>query len=238
MEDDLDWDVRLKDILHDYARSSTALLNSTYGTTLRFANLPLNPAYSASPYGDGWDVLWLGHCQMGLNEKGARVIHFDDDTVPETQHLRFWNATFRSPLAIYPNHTRVVMPSSQGACSLAYAVSQAGARRILHSLGLEQLDTAFDLMLAKFCDGSADRHAHKCLGVLPQIFDQHRRKGFVSGDSDVGYGEDLNAVREMAETPNIRWSVRLNMEGILQGKTTYEDQFSDEIYEGPRRRSC
>lgn len=225
MEDDVDWDTRLKDILKDYARSSNALLNSTPGDAIAFDNLPLKPAPAASPYGDGWDVLWLGHCGMDFAPAGSRIIHFNDATVPETQYLRSWDNKAETPLAVYPNHTRVAMPLSEGVCSLAYAVSQKGARSILHSIGLEQLDDAFDIMLRHFCVGSNGRQAHRCLGVLPQIFDHHWRKVSSSSDSDI---EDHGtSTREKADTPNIRWSVRLNMDRLLSGETMLEDQYPD-----------
>lgn len=225
MEDDVDWDVRAKDILKNYARSSNALLNSAAGSAISFKSLPANPATITSPYGDGWDVLWLGHCGMDFKSGDSRVIHANDDTVPETQYLRSWDVKAETPLAIYPNHTRVAMPVSDGVCSLAYAVSQKGARSILNSIGLEKLDAAFDLMLRDFCVGDNGRQAHKCLGVLPQIFDHHRRKGSISGESDIEDHGD--AVREKAETLNIRWSVRMNMDKILRGETTYDDQYPD-----------
>ena len=221
----MDWDVRVKDILKDYARSSNALLNSPSGSTTSFDSLPLDSGALSSPYGVGWDVLWLGHCGMDFETSGARVIHVNDATVPETQYLHSWDVKAETSLARYPNHTRVAMPLSEGVCSLAYAVSQKGARSILNSIGLEKLDAAFDIMLRHFCVGGNGRQAHRCSGVLPQIFDHHRRKGTSSGDSDIADHGD--AVREKAETLNIRWSVRMNMDRRLRGETTYDDQYSD-----------
>jgi hypothetical protein len=229
MEDDVDWDVRIKDILRDYALSSNGLLRSqdSDGTITSFDQLPTVPETKTSPYGDGWDVLWLGHCGMNFKTGESRVIHANDITVPETQYLRSWDANEETPLAIYPNHTRISIPQSDGVCSLAYAVSQKGARSILHSIGLEKLDNAFDIMLRNFCAGTDGREQHRCFGVLPQIFDHHRRKGSVSGDSDIADHGERN--RDKALTLNIRWSVRMNMARILRGETNYEDQYPDTI---------
>jgi hypothetical protein len=225
MEDDIDWDVRVKDILREYALSSNGLLKLNNGSTISFDQLLTNPETKTSPYGDGWDVLWLGHCGMRLKTGESRVIHANDITVPESQYLRSWDINEETPLLIYPNHTRISMPLSDGVCSLAYAVSQEGARSILNSIGLEKLDNAFDIMLRDFCVGGGERESHRCLGVLPQIFDHHRRKGSGSGDSDIEDHSDTT--REKAETLNIRWSVRMNMARILRGETTYEDQYPD-----------
>ena len=225
MEDDVDWDVRVKEILKDYALSSNALLTSSPGSTIAFDRLSLNPAATTSPYGDGWDVLWLGHCGMQWETGESRVIHTNDVSVPETQYLHSWDINEETPLIIYPNHTRIAMPLAEGVCSLAYAVSQQGARSILNSIGLQKLDKAFDLMLRDFCTGDNGREHHRCLGVLPQIFDHYRRKGSTNGDSDI---EDHGgAIRETAYTPNIRYSVRMNMDRILRGETTYKDQYPD-----------
>lgn len=48
MEDDMDWDVRLKPQLERVAQGARALLASA--------------ARPNSPYGDDWDLMWLGHC--------------------------------------------------------------------------------------------------------------------------------------------------------------------------------
>lgn len=47
-EDDADWDVSLRYQLVQYAKASRYILRQN-GT-------------SSSPYGDGWDVLTIGHC--------------------------------------------------------------------------------------------------------------------------------------------------------------------------------
>lgn len=37
-------------------------------------------------------------------------------------------------------------------CTFAYGVTQAGARKILYELGIQQMNDPFDLMLRDFCD--------------------------------------------------------------------------------------
>lgn len=105
MEDDGDWDVRIRDQLQDFALSSHALTQPLAGTKhggyaditypkppdtlpssvpdLEFDRLPVTVAPASSPYGDEWDVLWLGHCGMhfpftdrNVVPKG-RVVQFD-----------------------------------------------------------------------------------------------------------------------------------------------------------------
>lgn len=229
MEDDVDWDVRLKDILREYAMSSNALLKAGPGSTIAFDTLPSDPVTTPmfSPYGEDWDVLWLGHCGSDLEDGESRVVHRNDITVPELKYLHSWDVNAESPLGIYPDHTRVTMPVFEGVCSLAYAVSQNGARAILNSIGLKNLDNAYDIMLRHFCTGGGQRESHSCLGVLPQIFDHHRPVGTEKADSDINEAP-AEKLRNKAYTLNIRWSVRMNMDRILRGESTYDDQYPDE----------
>jgi len=48
IEDDADWDVMIKSQLVEFARGTRFLQDSQAGAT--------------GPYGDDWDLLWLGHC--------------------------------------------------------------------------------------------------------------------------------------------------------------------------------
>jgi len=88
MEDDADWDIRLRDQLVDFAKASRVLndraeqqrpleLNHTSeGTVIHFEDIADEQpsAGSDSPYGSSWDVLWLGHI-------GMRCAHDDEYTL-------------------------------------------------------------------------------------------------------------------------------------------------------------
>ena len=225
IEDDVDWDIRLKPILRDFAISLNALAQHPEYDSIDFAELPTVTPPKTTPYGDDWDLLWLGHCGMHLPATGT-VIHKNDVSVPEPQFLHSWNPDERTPLASFPPHTRVTMrQSTTPVCSLAYAVSQRGARSLLYGLGLKKFDEPFDVMLRSWCQGSKDHDTHICPGVLPQMFDHYRRQGPKSLDSDISIPD--TAFRYESETLNIRWSVRLNMEKILKGETDYDDQYPD-----------
>ena len=227
MEDDADWDVRLKSLLRDFALSYNALARVPDAATLDFDDLPSVQPPSASPYGDDWDLLWLGHCGMHL-PFGGLAIHHNDVSVPETKHLRSWDISEVTPLATYPPHTRIVMRQVETpVCSLVYAISQRGARKLLYSLSLQKLDDPYDVMLRAWCQGLDGNEAHVCPGVLPQLFDHYRRAGSKTVDSDIS--EPIQEVRAKAETLNIRWSVRLNMEKLLRGDTDYDDQYPDTL---------
>ena len=220
MEDDVDWDVRIKSILHDFALSTHALLSSDT-KIFSFAEISSTIPRSHSPYGDGWDVLWLGHCQMHLPPNGI-ITHTDDPTVPEAQHLRSFVPDEVTPLAVYPPHTRAVFHGvAEGTCSLAYAVTQPAARRILFDIGMEKLSDPFDLMLRGWCE----KKGNVCFGVLPQLFDHYRRAGAADVDSDISVPHEKG--RTKAFTNNIRQSVRMNMGRLVRGEEEIEDQYPD-----------
>lgn len=227
IEDDVDWDVQLKSLLQEFAISSSYLLQpeKTKAPNSRLQDIKLSKPPKSSPYGDLWDVMWLGHCGMDIPSDSSMVIHEKDDTVPEVHHLKIWDEKALSPLKDYPPHTRLVMHQKEGVCSLAYAVSQKGARQLLYQLGLQRLEGPFDIMLRQFCEGSNGEEAHVCLGVLPQLFDHHRRAGPKDADSDISSSN--GQFRQRAYTPNIRQAVRMNMAQLLKGSTEYIDQWPD-----------
>lgn len=200
---------------------------------LDFEDLPSTLEPDASPYGDSWDVLWLGHCGMrrpvvGMGQpfgdlarqipKG-HVVHANDDTVPEPHYIGVFDNPghpgFRRDFA---NHTRVYHNAFDGICSLAYAVSQSGARKLLYESGIRAYNDAFDIMLRQFCDGQAGHEKHVCLTVQPALFDHHRPVGQVQHNGET---------RKTAVTFNIRQSARLNIPHLLKAETTFDDQYPD-----------
>ena len=152
LEDDIDWDVGLKSIIHQIALSTNALMRSNF-SNIDFATVPSVPVARTTPYGDDWDVIWLGHCEMHLPPYGILTIH-NDPTVPEHRHLRSFIETELTPLVSYPEHTRTVfLGTREGTCSLAYAVTQSAARRMLYQIGIEKLQSPFRKCLS-WCPAS------------------------------------------------------------------------------------
>lgn len=247
LEDDVDFDVRIKSQLRDFAVAAQALLQPLKSETnsyadpayptvmdpmqepkgMRMDSLPSTMMPKISPYGDNWDVLWLGHCgvhrpQASLPEslpgdlaevarqssKGF-VIHANDDTVPEPHYLSVYDNEVHQRLQQdFPPHTRLVHHSLENICSLTYAVSQRGARSLLYELGLKKFDDNFDIDLREYCDGTQGRQKHVCLTVQPTYFDHYHAE-------------------EHPFTNNVRFSARLNLKKLLKGQTDFDDQFPD-----------
>lgn len=235
MEDDMDWDVRLRSQLEDVAQGSRMLLDSKAG------------ARPYSPYGDGWDVLWLGHCgepfpedleenrnkpadHPGLAYMRAKKYAIENDvTVPPPEHT-----TGLLDFAAHPR-TRFVHISAGPMCSFAYAVSQAGARKLLFELSVNHLTGPFDNALADLCrravssigeesPNAGDRGLDtKCISVTPPVFFHHRARGRIFGDSDIQTVESSD-VREKGTTENIMWSARNNIRNMIMD-TEMESQY-------------
>lgn len=254
LEDDADWDVRLKGQMQVFAQAAQAFTQPPPGGLpiadqfqgRRPPDFPLSQLArksrpSLTPFGDDWDVLWLGHCGTEFPATGGpgglpplRVIIADDPTVPPPDHLRPHPFALQDSLAEqYPPHTRVVHASSGTVCTQAYAVSQAGARKLLWQFGLQTLTTGWDLMLRDWCDRlyhhtntpSVSSESSRtsggmgrgpvCVTVQPPLFSHHYGKGAASDITAPG-GGFVNKQKEM--TPYVRVSVRLNMGRLVNGE--------------------
>ena len=125
LEDDADWDVSLKTQLTQFALGSRHILNASTSSEPQ------------SPYGDGWDMLWIGHCaQSRPTQPFSRFIIANDTTVrPAGHRWHLWNP---EPTLTYdlPHNrtTRVVYRSAGGMCSFGYALSYTGARKYISEL--------------------------------------------------------------------------------------------------------
>lgn len=251
LEDDIDWDVRIKQQLHDFALASRTLTGRLRNQTNTFADptypapkkgapkvipdflfdkLPETVPPVTSPYGDGWDILWVGHCGMhfpfpdNARMPKGRIIRRNDMTVANKGAL--WS--FPQPFTLkeqYPEHTRAYHHTQEAVCSLAYAVSRRGARGMLHDLALKPPTDGFDILLRFFCEGTQGRAMHNCLTAQPGFFFHHRPAGPDREMSDIGNHGD--GFHERADSDIVRWSVRLNVGEMLAGGRNYKDQFPD-----------
>ena len=203
--------------------------------------LPKTIAPKLTPYGDNWDLLWLGHCGMrrpmlrtvpnhddlnvdGVSEdwldiseslpKGVVVQH-KDFTVPKKHNIHWWHDDpYLEYRHNFPQHTRLTHHAVGAVCTFAYAVTQAGARKALYELGMMQMNDPFDLMLRDFCDRKRGHEGNgaRCLTVQPSLFSHFIRK-------DEGDG--------WRKTINLRWSAWANLQKLVNGDTDYEDQWPD-----------
>ncbi|KAK0113804.1 hypothetical protein ONS95_014053 [Cadophora gregata] len=228
LEDDMDWDVRLKSQLQLIADGTRTLQGST--------------SSSNSPYGNDWDLIWLGHCgevfpeQLEGNTSKAPdspeyislttkyVIH-EDPTVPPPSHTHGFQNFTESP------HTRWIHVTGGPICTFAYALSLTGARKVLLDLSVDHLVGPFDNALAGLCrwGREEERLGMRCYSVTPPVFVHHKSKGHVSGDADIQLvgGGEKGELREVGTTENIVWSARKNVRELIMGGEIHS-QFDEE----------
>ncbi|KAH7021516.1 uncharacterized protein B0I36DRAFT_377340 [Microdochium trichocladiopsis] len=231
VEDDVDWDVNIKSQLYRFAlaaRELQAKRSWLHEDPYLHKNNP-NPV-AQSPYGQYWDLLWLGSCQASFNadlpedlsipkdqQDNRQVLIENDDTVPSQKH-RSGNNRFEWDA--YPNNTRIVYVQGDHICTYAYALTQLGARRALEYMSLRGQHKNFDHHLSDLCRTMGN--GMRCIGIVPSLFVHHRPRGLVSGDSDIGYGATVGAVspafRETGSTNGILYSTRLNLQRLLRSE--------------------
>lgn len=155
MEDDIDWDVSLKTQLQDFALGSRFLTSSTSLPYDAKAQRPF------SPYGDGWDVLNLGHCGGGQHTHsphapaaGPRTFRiYNDPTTPPPNRVHTPNGAPNAKEWAEELGTRYVY-RGWSSCSWAHAVSQRGARKILDRMSVEAFSNSYDNGLQALCQVS------------------------------------------------------------------------------------
>ncbi|KAL9601251.1 MAG: hypothetical protein Q9219_002656 [cf. Caloplaca sp. 3 TL-2023] len=221
LEDDSDWDVSFRDQLADFATGSRYIS----GTSVK----------PRSPYGDDWDLLWLGHCSAQQNPSDHRRFVIENDpTVPPVKHRVNFNLVPNLNELGYDNSTRIVFRANNGVCLYSYALSFRGAQKLLRWQNNVKSFNPIDMGIGYQCRDDPD---FKCIAVFPQLVDSHKAAGRQSRDSDIGSFDPKN-IREKGFTHNIVRSTRLNIENLLHGgkNAKIEDQWSDlPQLTGPRR---
>ena len=225
-EDDADWDVHLKNQLSLFAQG-TQYVTGTSSNKRPF-----------SPYGDDWDLLWLGHCSSQIKSGDQRrYIVENDETVPDPDHrINFSNEVPDMAAEGFDNTTRVIYEAAYGLCTYAYALSGRGAKKLLRGQSNMQTFLPIDLGMGQMC---REDPSFKCIGVFPQLIDSHKAAGRMSRDSDTDMPDPKQEhVREKAFTLNVVYSTRLNIDRLLKGNKVDQQwrQWPDApALEGPAR---
>ena len=182
IEDDADWDVNFKSQLEDFSNATRALVTNQ----TQWDGTP-----SRRPYGDGWDLLWLGSCAVPAAGAGTLTFPGEGTEWPIQEHMVF---KARGGLA----------------CTYGYAVNRRSARSLLG--WLLDVDDPVDLAMSEWCE-------HKiCIPVWPELIGMHRAAGSMEGDSDIIHGAIDNdnvgsshGIREQGETRNVVRSAILDV---------------------------
>ena len=144
MESDADWDLRIKETLQDVASASKRLLDWPFDAP---------PRPGVFPYGDKWDIIWIGHCGA-WNHDNYRIYSFNDSSVPPEDFEFAFAGTPKE--GQHRQGTRSVFPVGSTTCTTAYAISNAGAVKMEKEFrqGTDNVDirmcTSFRRLLSRF----------------------------------------------------------------------------------------
>lgn len=209
LEDDADWDVSLKTQLTQFALGSRHILDALISSE------PL------SPYGDGWDMLWLGHCAQSRPTKPfPRFIIVNDITVrPAGHRWHLWNPEPTLTYDLPHNHTtRVVYRSAGGMCSYAYALSYANAQKLLYYLSYSHFCDPVDVGHSRLCKrGSKGEIDFSCVVPYPGLVYT------ASVQDDIEYHpdkprKDRDKKKGAPGARNLVFGARRDMKNMIEGK--------------------
>lgn len=189
LEDDVDWDINIKQQLTLIAPQIRALTNSTANEGLK-------------PYGEKWDLLWLGHCGDAIPSSGA--ISIFDQTLPQSAKYRENDGTY---ITLTPKpQTRYIHTSQTPFCTYGYAVTNSAAQKILR-LSKKGTRDIITTELRAWCQSGELR----CVTVNPELFHHHKSKGRVSSEIAVVEGwKEMAGAAKVDFTANIKYSARCN----------------------------
>ncbi|RDA84131.1 hypothetical protein CP532_0111 [Ophiocordyceps camponoti-leonardi (nom. inval.)] len=213
LEDDVDWDIRLRTVQAPLVSAAARrLLSSPPVDDRRY------------PYGhpDRWDLIYLGHCGdywhgMDIEFVDGHVKPSDLASTPHaafadpsmsssSEHLHPFTASLFKNLGVGPQ-TRLFHRSVFPLCTFGYALSRAGALRLLH-LGKKEPSTsghkAYDVLILLSCRD----YGLRCWTVNPELF--HHMPGPSIIDLQQGNTElppvdraAKDQIQDRGETPNI-----------------------------------
>jgi hypothetical protein len=214
-EDDADWDVAIKAQMLQVARGTRWLLGNS------------NSTIPYSPYGDGWDVLWIGHCSAEPFGERRWVIPRDPTVVPPSDRA-YWfkpNMTTWEDGPVPDTQTRLLFKVGLGSCSAAWAISLAGAEKILYHLSMSPFNDAIDMGVSKMC--FAKTLNINCIAPFPTIIGVTKPAGSLERGSDIRADESNLAVqvREKAESERVVFSTRQNIVRLLTKESSFQSLF-------------
>jgi len=217
-EDDADWDVALKYQMTQVARGARWLTNQSEDVTPH------------SPYGDKWDILWIGHCSTGPDETDKRrwVIPQDPTVIPPGMRWE-WEKPNMSPWEDGPdgdNHTRLVYVPDWGSCTAAYAISLSGAKKVLYRQSMLPFNEPIDNGMGSMCrEKTLD---FSCISVFPTIVGTSTPAGGKNRASDIHKSEtEDEEYDDESHSWRLMFPVRQNIDRLLRGETKFKSAFPE-----------
>ena len=224
IESDADWDMRIKKStagfaqgvheiadfpfspnVHQISESDSLQLLSTSQASNHPRDLP--NLSSLNPYGSNWDILYIGSCGSKIQGNG-RVYTYNDTAAPSPTKTSAGGPSAED----YPRHgtTRMVYQPENAGCTVAYAVSLAGAHKLVEKHFADN-DNAVDMRMQSACRSDPNL---VCVAVFPQIIAQARSESNMADSQGKKKGEGEESVSAGLD---IQISARVNAEMGLGG---------------------
>ncbi|KAK4690798.1 hypothetical protein P7C71_g6073, partial [Lecanoromycetidae sp. Uapishka_2] len=204
MESDADWDLRITDIMSGVAEGVKRLIDWPFENTL---NATADPLQQPSPYGEKWDVIWIGHCAAHDNGNG-RVYEVHDPAVPPEDHEYSFGG--RPDDDQHKPGTRIIFQLRGVICAYSYAVSYQGAKKMLKHIEEEGTNIPFDFTVGNLCSGKADV---ACAGIWPQAMSAASTASNIAH----GAGSITSYAKDASPGPALQYSARVNSKLVLNG---------------------
>lgn len=219
-EDDADWDVGIRAQMRELARGTRWLGDETEKDTKH-----------SSPFGDDWDILWVGHCSTKSGHDPRRWVVPHDPTVVPPEHriyhdkpnMQNWEA---GPNA--DNQTRIFFVATWGVCTTAYAVSIRGAMKMLYHQSLSKFNMPIDTGLGFMCANPLGASNFRCIAPYPTMVGLSRPAGDITRFSDINTGlfGDVQP-SEKSRSEGLVFSVHQNIERLVTGHAEFQSQFPE-----------
>ena len=210
LESDADWDMRIKTSLTGFRDGVKAILDTipsvsgSHSGDKRARELSDDLSSSASPYGQNWDLLWIGHC----GAQADRYYAYHDPSAADNIHA--WSFSPPPPEIQYrPAETRFVFQlSDHGAagivCTTGYAISNRGAQKLEKMY--PNADHEVDIWLRWVC---SEEPGMVCLSSFPQIVSMAGGTPSNIGDDNPAAAGTVNP-QDVRGGPGVQISARVN----------------------------
>ena len=198
MESDVDWDLRIRDSMEGLAGGAKAIADWPFDGSKH----PKDLSQDLSPYGDNWDLMWIGHCGTTADGNG-RIYAYNDTSAPDEEHA--WDFAGRPGEGHRPPGTRIVFQMRKTICTSGYAMSLQGARKF--EKHFREANSPIDLKMWSHCEN--DPHL-ACLAVFPQIISMAESKSNIQHTGGgQSFGHEVTEEKVVAGN-GIQISARVN----------------------------
>ncbi|KAG6007581.1 hypothetical protein E4U21_005779 [Claviceps maximensis] len=219
VEDDADWDMDIHDIFERFSRHmKTTKLGKHTRTSYEKKH---------APYGLEWDLIYTGSCwDIPRKENPHKHETYADPSAPNSnemsgaygQQLQHWGITVNENTRV-----RALAPSWYSVCTIGYAVTLKGARKLLYNVGNgDSLEGPVDLAMIS----AIQKGKISALTVVPPFITPWRKGTKTDSDITEPTEEEKNQV-EPAGSENLKTGGRKTLQTLLGGqKSPYENDLA------------